>query len=248
MGPRARSSGCTPCRRRAGVGSAAPARRARGPSGRARLPLPPARNRARPTRGDGAVRDARLAPHHAIRPLQALAAVGVLRQGHQPAAMTVTPSWSDPPRPGSRRSPWSSLGRTPPGSSCRWTPCRCTAAWTSAPPSPPPPSRPRCPTTCSICSTRGRTAPSRGSSSRRGPRSRTSRARPPRAAGRRDGALRASRRGRPRDPRAVPGRARRPRVGCGHRWRCTLSSWSSTRSPPPGWSRPTADGSSARWR
>ena len=41
-------------------------------------------------------------------------------------------------------------------------------------------------------------------------------ARPPRAAGRRDGALRASRRGRPRDPRAVPGRARPPRVGPRH--------------------------------
>ena len=56
-----------------------------------------------------------------------------------------------PPRPGSRRSPWSSPGRTPPGSSCRWTPCRCTAGMdigTAKPTAaeqaevPPPPARP----------------------------------------------------------------------------------------------------------
>ena len=87
------------------------------------------------------------------------------------------------------------------------------------------PSGPRCRTTCSTCSTRGRTAPSPGSSSEARDGDRRHRgARPPGAARRRHGALRAGRRRRPRHPRAVPRGARHPRGGPRHRARCTPSS------------------------
>ena len=103
-------------------------------------------------------------------------------------------------------------------------------------------------TTCSTCSTRGRTAPSPGSSSRRGPRSRTSSSAATARCWSAGPRSTCRRRGRPRDPRAVPGRARHPRVRRRHARRSTPSSSSSTRSPPVAWSRPTAGGSSAPWR
>src|SRR5436190_805047 len=82
-------------------------------------------------------------------------------------------SWA-PPRPGSR--PWRSswLAATRAGSSCRPTRCRCTAGWTSAPPSPALPRGPRSRTTCSTSWSRGRTARSPGSRAKRVPPSPTS--------------------------------------------------------------------------
>ena len=52
------------------------------------------------------------------------------------------PSWA-PRRRGSRRWPWPWPASAATSSWCRSTRCRCTGAWTSAPPSRPPPSRPR---------------------------------------------------------------------------------------------------------
>ena len=115
-----------------------------------------------------------------------------------------------PPRPGSRRSPSSSPGATRPGSSCRSTRCRCTAAWTSAPPSPPPAERAEVPHHLLDLLDPwedGTVAWFQREAAGRHRRHRG--ARPPGAARRRHGALRAGGGRRPRHPRAVPRGARR---------------------------------------
>ena len=107
------------------------------------------------------------------------------------------------------------------------------------------PSGPRCRTTSSTCSTRGRTAPSPGSSSEaRAAHRRHRGARAPGAARRRHRPLPAGRRRRPRHPgpvpevraelEAEPDTARAPRAARRAR----------PASPPAAWSRPTAAGSS----
>ena len=122
---------------------------------RAALPARRAASRAAPAPRAGASasrsprRDAPRAPH--------LALVGPTASGKSALALDARPRGSATSR------------------SSRSTRCRCTGAWTSAPPSRPPPSGPRCRTTCSTSPTRARTGRSRGSRPRRAPRSPTSR-------------------------------------------------------------------------
>ena len=125
------------------------------------------------------------------------------------------------------------LGRHGPAtsSSCRSTRCRCTGAWTSAPPSRRRPSRPRCRTTCIdlVDPTRShRVARSRrdvpaARRRHRGPR-------PARAARRRHRPLPPGRRRRPRHPRPVPRGARPSSRPSPTRAASTAGCASSTRS------------------
>ena len=132
---------------------------------------------------------------------------------------------SAPPHPGSRRSRSRWHGRSATSRSCRSTRCRCTAASTSAPPSPPPAERAAVPhhlVDVADPTTSGR---SRGSSTRRAPRSPTSSAR---AAARCSSAAPGSTCRRSIDPLTVPARgpdgARRDRSPAPRRPRA---------SPPP---------------
>ena len=165
----ARSSACTPRRtaRRRGVSRAHPrraSRRSPPSSATARLQLETGTAQPEAVR---ALRVARVAPHHALRALQALAGVRAASprtSGRRDAgrhAVLVGATGVGKVGAGHGAGP----SRPRPGSSSRSTRCRSTGGWTSARPSPPPaeqaevpppPARPR--------STRGRTAPWPGSS------------------------------------------------------------------------------------